>query len=84
MKITDISIDRSHDLAYLRISEEKVVITKNITSDINVDLDRDGNLVGIEYLSLSARFPSSKVFIDSLHLGNLDTKAIAAAENVLN
>jgi len=84
MKITDITIDKSYGLAYLRTSEEIVAVTKAITESINVDLDRNGHLVGIEYLSLSARFPKSKSFVDILHLDVEDTNLIAAAERVLN
>ena len=55
-----IEIDRKHDLAYIRIRPElrdqpgAVKRSKRVTEDIVLDLDADGQLVGIELLNASS------------------------------
>ena len=47
-----IKYDKKADALYVRISKRKIVSTKKINKNIFIDLDKDGNLVGIEYLNI--------------------------------
>jgi len=45
-----LSVDAKTDAAYLRIRDRDIDKTVEITSELNVDYDKDGNVVGIEIL----------------------------------
>ncbi len=47
--------DPKADAAYLKISEKEVKDTREIVDGITLDYDSDGNVIGIEILSLKAR-----------------------------
>lgn len=47
-----IEYDTEHQTLYLRIREGKVVKTKEYRAEVFVDLDKKGNLLGIELLNL--------------------------------
>lgn len=49
--------DLEADAAYLRISDGDVLNTVQIGTDINVDMDSNDLVVGVELLSLRARIP---------------------------
>lgn len=46
---------------YIYLKKEKVFETKEITDDTIVDLDKNGNVIGIEILSASKRIPIEKL-----------------------
>jgi len=59
MKIT---LDKEADAAYIyfkEISEGEVNITISLNESINVDLDGEGRVLGIEILDASKNLPSS-------------------------
>jgi uncharacterized protein YuzE len=84
MTKTQISIDKTQGLAYLQLSKEQVASTRSLTSTINIDMDVEGNLVGIEYLSLTTRFPKNAELLQSFHLDESDWEMITAGERVLS
>lgn len=51
-------VDERADALYFRLTDAKIVETDVIGPGIIVDLDEHGEMVGIEMLSLNARFPS--------------------------
>lgn len=53
----DIEIDREADAGYIRLLGDPVERTESVTDEVNVDLDRQGRVVGIEVLSLGAEVP---------------------------
>lgn len=56
-----ISIDTLADAAYIHLSDNKAVKTKEITDDVIVDLDRFNKVVGIELLAVDADLPYSSL-----------------------
>ncbi len=37
--------------AYVKLTREKIVLTTQVHPNINLDLDKDGNVVGVEILN---------------------------------
>lgn len=58
MKIT---FDKEADAMYIYLKKKKVFKTKEITDDTIVDLDKNGNVIGIELLCASKRIPIEKL-----------------------
>ena len=50
-----LEFDPAADAAYLEISDAEITSTREIQSGINADYDAEGNIVGIEVLSVSKR-----------------------------
>jgi len=67
MKIT---FDKKADAMYIYIQTKKVFKTKQVTDDTIVDMDKNGNVIGIELLFVSKRMPLE-------NLTNLDIKQLA-------
>ena len=56
-----ITYDPQYDLLYLKISEAKKVICKEVDEDITFDIDAESKLVGIEIISASKHIDLSKL-----------------------
>ena len=54
MKIT---FDKKADAMYIYLQTKKVFKTKQVTNDTIVDMDKEGNVIGIELLFVSKRMP---------------------------
>lgn len=67
MKIT---FDKKADAMYIYLQTKKVFKTKQVTDDTIVDMDKNGNVIGIELLFVSKRMPLE-------NLTNLDIKQLA-------
>jgi len=63
--------DKEVDAAYIRFSDERPVGVIEITEDINMDVTSSGEVVGIEILDVSKKFP-----IDSLFKLEIDTELL--------
>jgi len=50
-----LEFDPTADAAYLEISGAEIASTRTIQSGINADYDAEGNITGIEVLSVSKR-----------------------------
>ena len=59
----DITIDLQADAAYIELSSEDVATTVALTKDVNIDLDEQRCVVGIEVLSLAADIPFSDLLV---------------------
>jgi uncharacterized protein YuzE len=57
----EITFDKQADAIYIYLKKRKVFQTKEITDDTIADLDKDGNVIGIELLSASKRIPIEKL-----------------------
>ena len=58
MKIT---YDKKADALYIYLRKGKVAKTKKVTSRLLVDIDKRGNVLGIEMLELSQQIPKKEI-----------------------
>ncbi len=54
--------DSEYDLLYIKLSEGKKVLCKEVDEDITIDFDKEGKLLGIEILSASEHVNLSSLF----------------------
>ena len=66
MKIT---FDKEADAVYIKFSDGEFASNKKIDDDTIIDLDKKGNILGIELLEVSKRIP--KDFLSSISVENL-------------
>jgi uncharacterized protein YuzE len=57
-----IEYDREVDALYVRLQEKYVERTIEIQEGINIDLDKDGKLIGIEILDATERYSLADIF----------------------
>jgi uncharacterized protein YuzE len=57
-----IEYDKQVDALYIRIQEEGVARTQELSDCINLDFDDQGRLIGLEVLSASKRYASADLF----------------------
>jgi len=65
--LLEITIDRLDDVAYITMSDKRVVRTVELQPDVLVDLDEMNVVVGVEVLSLDAVMPFQRL-IDEFHV----------------
>lgn len=58
-----ISYDKEVDAAYIRLSDQEPSGVIEISEGINVDVTDKGEIVGIEMLDASKKFPLKSLFI---------------------
>lgn len=51
-----IEYDREVDALYIRIQEKKVSHTREIEEGVNLDLDEDGKIIGLEIIGATERY----------------------------
>ena len=51
-----IEYDREVDALYIRIQEKRVAHTREIEEGINIDLDDDGKVIGLEIIGATERY----------------------------
>jgi len=66
MKIT---FDKEADAVYIELNEGEFASNKKIDEDTIIDLDKNGNILGIELLNVSRRI--SKDFLSDISVKNL-------------
>ena len=54
MKLT---IDSSADTLYLRLDKSRIVETEEVSPGVMLDFNEDNQVVGVEMVQLSKRFP---------------------------
>jgi len=54
--------DKEVDAAYIKFSEEKPIGVIEVSEDINIDVTSSGEIVGIEILNVSKKFPIENLF----------------------
>lgn len=57
-----IEYDREVDALYIRIQEKKVSRTKEIEEGINIDLDEEGKVIGLEIIGATERYNMEDIF----------------------
>lgn len=65
-----VEYDRDSDILYIKFKDAEIKDTKMLSEDAYIDLDKDGNLVGIEIwkASQNAILPISKDIAEKLKL----------------
>lgn len=59
-----IEYDKEVDVLYIRIQEKKVARTKEIIEEgINLDLDEDGKVIGLEIIGATERYSKEDISI---------------------
>lgn len=57
-----IEYDREVDALYIRIQEKYVARTREIADGVNIDLDEEGRLIGLEVLDATEKYSLSDIF----------------------
>jgi uncharacterized protein YuzE len=57
-----IEYDKQVDALYIRIQEKDVARTQEISEGVNVDLDADGRLIGLEVLGATEHYSLADIF----------------------
>jgi len=66
-----IEYDNKVDAIYIRLQEKYVTCTVEIEDGLNIDLDENGKLIGLEVLDATARYALTDLFnisTENLHL----------------
>ena len=50
-----IKVDKDSDTLYFRLDEASIVESEEIRPGVVLDYDKNGNVVGVEFLSVSSR-----------------------------
>jgi uncharacterized protein YuzE len=58
-----LKIDRESDALYFRLDESQIVESEEIQPGVVLDFDAEGNVVGLEMLSISKRLTPEKMRI---------------------
>ncbi|MBI5235278.1 MAG: DUF2283 domain-containing protein [Deltaproteobacteria bacterium] len=57
-----IEYDKEVDALYIRIQEKKVAHTREIEDGVNLDVDADGKIIGLEIIGASERYKPEDIF----------------------
>ena len=57
-----IEYDQEVDAFYIRIQEKDVAKTKEIEEGINIDIDEEGKLIGLEIIGAKERYNRKDIF----------------------
>ena len=57
-----IEYDKEVDAIYIRIQEKKVAHTKEIEEGINLDIDNEGKIIGLEIIGATERYDLKDIF----------------------
>ena len=64
-----LKIDKENDVLYFRLDETVIVESEEVQPGVILDFGKDGNIVGIEILSLSTRVSPEKLGVIQLETG---------------
>ena len=71
-----IEYDNQVDAIYIRLQEKQVTRTIEIEDGLNIDLDENGKLIGLEVLDATVRYTLTDLFNISTENLHLENKAI--------
>ena len=54
-------IDKENDALYFRLDESAIVESEQVRPDVILDFDKDGRVVGVEFLGIRARIPEDEL-----------------------
>jgi uncharacterized protein YuzE len=63
-----ISYDKMADALYIYLRKGKVAKTKKVTSRLLIDVDKRGNVLGIEMLDVSHQIPKKEIGVVSTEM----------------
>ena len=75
-----IEYDNQVDAIYIRLQEKYVTRTVEIEDGLNIDLDENGKLIGLEVLDATERYALTDLFNISTENLNLENKIIRHAD----
>jgi uncharacterized protein YuzE len=67
------------DALYIRLRENKITETDEISGDLIIDYDEDGHVVGIEILSASKKTDTEQLVIQAFQKVMVENTKVAAA-----
>jgi uncharacterized protein YuzE len=67
------------DAIYIRLKENDIYNTDEVTEDIIMDFDNKGNVIGIEILSVSEKVDVRELIVQSFDKVMVDKVAVALA-----
>ena len=70
-----IEYDREVDALYIRLQEKYVARTMELEEGLNLDLDENGKLIGLEVLDATERYSLADIF-------NISTENLVLAEKL--
>ena len=71
---SQVEYDREVDALYIRIQEKAVSRTKEIEEGINLDIDEDNKIIGLEIIGATERYSQKDIF-------NLSTENLILEES---
>ncbi|MBW2040340.1 MAG: DUF2283 domain-containing protein [Deltaproteobacteria bacterium] len=71
-----IEYDREVDVLYIRLQEKYVARTVEIEEGLNLDLDENGKLIGLEVLDATERYSLADIF-------NISTENLVLEEKLI-
>ena len=57
-----IEYDQEVDALYIRIQEKEVAKTKEIEDGVNLDIDEEGKIIGLEIIGARERYNKNDIF----------------------
>ncbi|MDP2683084.1 MAG: DUF2283 domain-containing protein [Deltaproteobacteria bacterium] len=69
-----IEYDKEVDALYIRIQEKKVSHTREVEEGINLDIDEEGKIIGLEIIGATERYSLEDIF-------NLSTENLILEKN---
>lgn len=70
-----VSVDLDANAAYVAMSDEEIMTTRDASDEVLVDLDRFGIVAGIEFLRIDAEIPFQRL-IDEFHVHSDDVEKL--------
>jgi uncharacterized protein YuzE len=67
------------DALYIRLKENKIIDTDEVSDDLIIDYDADGNAVGIEILSASKKADTDQLIIQAFQKVMVENTKVVAA-----
>jgi uncharacterized protein YuzE len=54
-------IDKEDDALYFRLNERAIIESEEVRPGVILDFDKDGQVVGVEFLGIKARMPDEEL-----------------------
>jgi uncharacterized protein YuzE len=74
-----IRYSKEADALYIRLRENKIIESDEVSGDLIIDYDEDGQVVGIELLSASKRTDTDQLVIQAFQKVMVENTQAAAA-----
>jgi len=62
-------IDKEDDALYFRLDESAIVESEQVRPGVILDFDKDGRVVGVEFLGIKARIPEDELTSFQFQIG---------------